>query len=62
MENAVEQALIRIETLDEQIALLDTVLIPQSEASLHATQTALRDGPGRRTGTCSTASASSSTS
>ena len=44
MENAVEQALIRIATLDEQIALLDTVLIPQSEESLHATQTAYETG------------------
>ena len=44
MANAVEQALIRIETLDEQIALLDTVLIPQSEESLHATETAYQTG------------------
>lgn len=44
MENEVEQALIRLETLDEQIALLDTVLIPQSEESLHATESAYRTG------------------
>ncbi len=44
MENEVEQALIRLETLDEQIALLDTVLIPQSEESLRATETAYQTG------------------
>lgn len=44
MESAVEQALIRLETLDEQIGLLDTVLIPQSEESLHATEAAYATG------------------
>ena len=44
MEDAVERALIRIETLDDQIALLDTVLIPQSEATLLATETAYQTG------------------
>ena len=44
MENAVEQALIRIETLDEQIELLDSVLVPQSEESLHATEAAYQTG------------------
>ena len=44
MENAVEQALIRLQTLDEQIALLDAVLIPQSEESLHATEAAYQTG------------------
>lgn len=40
MENAVELALIRIETIREQLALLEDVLIPQSEETLHATETA----------------------
>ena len=44
MEDAVERALIRIETLDDQIALLDTVLIPQSEETLHATEAAYQTG------------------
>ena len=44
MEDAVERALIRMETLDDQIALLDTVLIPQSEATLLATETAYQTG------------------
>ena len=44
MENAVEQALIRIATLQEQIALLDRVLIPQSEESLRATEAAYQTG------------------
>ena len=44
LENAVEATLVRLETLDEQIALLDTVLIPQSEETLHATETAYRTG------------------
>ncbi len=44
MEDAVERALIRIETLDDQIELLDTVLIPQSEATLLATETAYQTG------------------
>lgn len=44
MEDAVERALIRIETLDDQIALLDTVLIPQTEETLHATEAAYQTG------------------
>ena len=44
MENAVELALIRVETLEEQLALLDTVLIPQSEEALRATETAYETG------------------
>ena len=40
MANTVHETLIRIETLDEQIELLDTVLIPQSEEALRATETA----------------------
>ena len=44
MENAVEQALIRIETIREQLTLLDTVLVPQSEEALHATETAYETG------------------
>ncbi len=44
MEDAVEEALIRLETLEEQIALLDGVLIPQSEETLHATEAAYQTG------------------
>ena len=44
MENAVELALIRIETIKEQLALLETVLIPQSEETLQATETAYETG------------------
>ena len=44
MENAVEQALIRLEALDEQIELLDAVLLPQSEESLRATEAAYETG------------------
>ena len=44
MESAVEQALIRLDTLDEQIELLDTVLIPQTEQSLEATEAAYQTG------------------
>ncbi len=44
MEDAIERALIRIRTLDEQIALLDRILIPQSEESLHATEAAYETG------------------
>lgn len=44
MEDAVEQALVRIETIKDQVALLDTVLIPQSEEALHATETAYETG------------------
>lgn len=44
MENAVEHALIRIETIEEQLALLNTVLVPQSEEALHATETAYETG------------------
>lgn len=40
MEEAVHDAVIRIETLNEQIALLDDVLIPQAEEALRATETA----------------------
>lgn len=44
MENAVELALIRVETIEEQLALLETVLIPQSEETLRATETAYETG------------------
>ena len=44
MENAVELALIRVETIEEQLALLETVLIPQSEEALRATETAYETG------------------
>ena len=44
MENTVEHALIRVETIEEQLALLDTVLVPQSEETLHATETAYETG------------------
>jgi len=44
MENAVEHALIRVETIEEQLVLLDTVLVPQSEETLHATETAYETG------------------
>ena len=44
MENTVQQALVRMETLDEQIALLNSVLIPQTEEALHATETAYETG------------------
>ena len=44
MESAVELALIRVETIEEQLALLETVLIPQSEETLRATETAYETG------------------
>jgi len=44
MENTVELALIRIETIGGQLALLETVLIPQSEETLRATETAYETG------------------
>ena len=44
MEMAVEEALIRLETLDRQLDLLDTVLIPQTEEALRATETAYETG------------------
>ncbi len=44
MENAVELAMIRVETIEEQLALLETVLIPQTEETLHATETAYETG------------------
>ena len=44
MENAVELALIRVETIQEQLVLLETVLIPQSEEALRATETAYETG------------------
>ena len=44
MEMAVEEAVIRLETLDRQLDLLDTVLIPQTEEALRATETAYQTG------------------
>ena len=40
MANTVHETLIRLETLAEQIELLDTVLIPQSDEALRATEAA----------------------
>ena len=44
MEMEVQEAVIRLETLDRQIDLLDTVLIPQTEEALRATETAYETG------------------
>ena len=44
MELEVEDAIVRLETLDRQIDLLDTVLIPQTEEALRATETAYEAG------------------
>ena len=55
MESAVHDAVVHLETLDRQVDLLDTVLIPQTEEALRATE-----APTRRvsspSSTCSTAS------
>ena len=44
MELEVEEAVVRLESLDRQIDLLDTVLIPQTEEALRATETAYETG------------------
>ena len=44
MEMEVQEAVIRLETLDRQIDLLDTVLIPQTEEALRSTETAYETG------------------
>ena len=44
MEMEVQEALVRLETFDRQIDLLDTVLIPQTEEALRATETAYETG------------------
>ena len=44
MEAAVEEAVVRLETLDRQIDLLDTVLVPQTEEALRATEAAYETG------------------
>ncbi len=44
MEMEVHEAVVRLETLDRQIDLLDTVLIPQTEEALRATETAYETG------------------
>ena len=44
MEMEVQDAVVRLETLDRQIDLLDTVLIPQTEEALRATETAYETG------------------
>ena len=44
MEMAVEDAVVRLETLDRQIDLLDTVLVPQTEEALRATEAAYETG------------------
>ena len=44
MEMEVQKAVIRLETLDRQIDLLDTVLIPQTEEALRSTETAYETG------------------
>ena len=44
MHMEVEDAVVRLETLDRQIDLLDTVLIPQTEEALRATETAYETG------------------
>ena len=44
MELEVQEAVVRLETLDRQIDLLDTVLIPQTEEALRATETAYETG------------------
>ena len=44
MEVAVEEAVVHLETLDRQIDLLDTVLVPQTEEALRATEAAYETG------------------
>ena len=44
MEMEVQDALVRLETLDRQIDLLDTVLLPQTDEALRATETAYETG------------------
>ena len=44
MEMAVEEAVVRLETFGRQIDLLDTVLIPQTEEALRATEAAYETG------------------
>ena len=44
MEMEVQEAVVRLETLDRQIDLLDTVLIPQTEEALRATESAYETG------------------
>ena len=44
MESAVHDAVVRLETLDRQVDLLDTVLIPQTEEALRATEAAYQTG------------------
>ena len=44
MEMEVQEAVVHLETLDRQIDLLDTVLIPQTEEALLATETAYETG------------------
>ena len=44
MQMEIEDAVVRLETLDRQIELLDTVLIPQTEEALRATETAYETG------------------
>ena len=44
MEREIQDAVVRLETLDRQIDLLDTVLIPQTEEALRATETAYETG------------------
>ena len=44
MEMEIQEAVVRLETLDRQIDLLDTVLIPQTEEALRATETAYETG------------------
>jgi len=44
MEMEVQEAVVRLETLDRQIGLLDTVLIPQTEEALRATEAAYETG------------------
>ena len=44
MELEVQEAIVRLETLDRQIDLLDTVLIPQTDEALRATETAYETG------------------
>ena len=44
MEMEVQEAVVRLETLNRQIDLLDTVLIPQTEEALRATETAYETG------------------
>lgn len=44
MHMEIEDAIVRLETLDRQIDLLDTVLIPQTDEALRATETAYETG------------------